>query len=196
MGTSSGALIGAMWWSGMPLEHIAKVLTGARPLSRIGLHPQFWRGVFTMAPLVDQLRAMLPSTFEGLQRPFAVGVTDASGTYRLLTTGPLPEAVAASCAMPRLFHPVRVGRAAYVDGGASDRLGLASWRQWRGDDRAGVIHKVDRTAGQDVPSDLRNCRVVQSPRARANFFSLKDFGAQAEQSRRRALAGLQGYAAQ
>ena len=39
---------------------------------------------------------------------FAVGVVSKNGEYRLIDSGPLPEAVAASAAIPFVFEPVAV----------------------------------------------------------------------------------------
>lgn len=36
---------------------------------------------------------------------------------RFLESGPLPDAVAASCAVPLMFQPVRIGASLYLDGG-------------------------------------------------------------------------------
>jgi predicted acylesterase/phospholipase RssA len=43
-----------------------------------------------------------------LLQDFAVGVVDSKGHYRLIDSGPLPEAVAASAAIPFIFAPVDV----------------------------------------------------------------------------------------
>jgi NTE family protein len=43
----------------------------------------------------------------------------------VLTDGPLAPAIHASCAVPVMFHPVRIGARLYVDGGVADRPGLA-----------------------------------------------------------------------
>jgi NTE family protein len=43
----------------------------------------------------------------------------------VLTDGALAPAIHASCAVPVLFHPVRIGARLYVDGGIADRPGLA-----------------------------------------------------------------------
>ncbi len=190
VGTSSGALVGAMWWSGIRLDHVSRLLTMQRPVQRIGWHPRFWQGPFTMAPLIDQLRAILPSTFEGLGRPFAVGVTDHQGRYRLLTSGPLPEAVAASCAIPRLFRPVNIGGAVYIDGGATDRLGLNAWREWRGLERQALVHEVQSRFGVARLGDLGGCTLIKTPRANANFLSLGDFDGQAREACEAALATI------
>ena len=39
---------------------------------------------------------------------FAVGVVSKEGDYRLIDSGPLPEAVAASAAIPWIFNPVNI----------------------------------------------------------------------------------------
>ncbi len=39
---------------------------------------------------------------------FAVGVVSADGRYRLIDSGPLPEAVAASAAIPYIFEPLQI----------------------------------------------------------------------------------------
>lgn len=39
---------------------------------------------------------------------FAVGVVSKNGDYRLIDSGSLPEAVAASAAIPFVFEPVQV----------------------------------------------------------------------------------------
>jgi predicted acylesterase/phospholipase RssA len=43
-----------------------------------------------------------------LLQDFAVGVVCKDGRYRLIDSGPLPEAVAASAAIPFVFAPVHV----------------------------------------------------------------------------------------
>lgn len=47
------------------------------------------------------------SAFVHLQE-FAVGVVSADGRYRLIDSGPLPEAVAASAAIPYIFEPLQI----------------------------------------------------------------------------------------
>ncbi len=192
VGTSSGALIGALWWSGFRLDDVTRLLTRERPLASVGWHPAFWRGPLTLRPVIDQLRAILPSTFEGLSKPFGVGVTDPGGQYRLLTSGPLPEAVAASCAMPYLFRPVNVAGQMFIDGGAADHRGIQAWREWRGARRHAVVHEILGWRGKRAPPSPSpvGCTVVESPRAPASFLSLGDFVGQAEQTCRATVAAL------
>lgn len=55
-----------------------------------------------------RLSELLPPTFEELHRDFAVGVVTADGEHVLVDQGPLPQAVAASAAIPFIFSSVDV----------------------------------------------------------------------------------------
>jgi NTE family protein len=189
VGTSSGALVGALWSAGLSSHDLETLLTGLPPWKLLRLNPAAWHGVFSTSAFLAFVRPHLPATFADLPRPFAVGVVDARGEHRLLTSGPLAEAVVASCAMPHVFAPVRVGDAPYADGGAADRLALAPWRHWR-QGRAAIAHQVQRSAGVDLPLDLTDVTLIQTPRSGATFFSLGDFAAQVEEARALALAAL------
>jgi predicted acylesterase/phospholipase RssA len=135
----------------------------------------------------------LPARFSDLAIPLAVGVSvrDASGraAYRLITEGPLPEAVAASCAIPHVFAPIVLDGVRCQDGGAVDRVGMDAYRAlWPG--RRALVHIVDRKLGREVPASFEGHLVVRSARSRASFFGLGDFTAQAEETRVRALSVL------
>lgn len=189
VGTSSGALIGALWAAGMPATQIATWVGARRPLSFLRPHLRPWDGVFRLDPLMSWLTEHLPARFEDLQRPFAVGVIGPGRVPRLITSGPLVPAVAASCAIPYLFRPVEHEGVRYQDGGVADRLMLAPWRAWRGQ-RAALAHIIDRTAGVDAPADLSGVRVLRSPRSGATFWSLGDVPAAVEDARVRALGAF------
>ncbi len=189
LGTSSGALVGALWSAGLSSHDLERLLTGLPPWKLLRASPLPWRGVLSTSAFLAFVRPHLPATFADLPRPFAVGVVDANGQHRLLTSGPLAEAVVASCAMPHVFLPVHVGDAVFADGGAADRLALGPWRQWRPGQRA-IAHQVQRSAGVDLPLDLTDVTLIQTPRSGASFFSLGDFAAQVELARSIAAAAL------
>lgn len=181
-GTSSGSLTGALWAAGWPARRIADELSLRSPLRWMRVSSTPWRGLFAMGGVVEHLSRLLPARIEDLERPFGVGVIDASGAPRVLTEGPLSEAVAASCAMPTVFTPVRIGDADWQDGGARDRIGLTGWRAHRGE-RPTVVHRVMRSAGPasgPLPPDVVT---VESGRSGATFLSLGDLHGQAEESR-------------
>lgn len=181
-GTSSGALIGALWTAGHTSHDLEKLLSQIAPWRLLRPNLQPWQGILSTTAFLNFLRPLLPPTFADLPRPLAVGVIDVKRRHKLLTSGPLVEAVVASCAMPHVFAPVQVGPERLADGGTLDRLALGAWRQWRPGQPA-IAHQVERTAGRDQPLDLTDVLLVRTPRSGANFFSLGPFAQQVEEAR-------------
>lgn len=190
-GTSSGALAGALWATGLTAEEVARELSAHPPLANMAPCWTPWRGLFSMRTVLSRMREMLPGDFSGLQRPFGAGVMGADGSHHVLTSGPLPEAVAASCAVPYLFAPVRIGAGLYRDGGAAERLGLQAWLDHRGDIRP-LVHLVERSHGSRGQLFTGDGPVVRSPRSGARLWNLGDFDGQYEESRRQSMTVLDG----
>lgn len=192
VGTSSGALIGALWAAGHPPDAIASWIP-ARPLSlvRPGLP---WRGLFRLDGLRRLLNDKLPSDFQELPIPLGVGVVDVSDrTHLLATSGALRDAVLASCAVPWLFEPVHWQGRPRMDGGARDRTAVSAWRSWR-PGRQAVLHRLERTAGRDQPDDLSSVRVVVAPRARASLWTMGDLAGERAEHRAHCTRCLQEVA--
>ena len=124
-GSSAGALVTGAWASGADPGAIAD-----RLLSLERSH--FWDpapglGLLRGRLFQTALEAMLPvGTFEECRVPAAVSVFDiAARRTRVITRGPLAPAIGASCAVPGMFHPVRLEGRFFWDGGIADRPGLA-----------------------------------------------------------------------
>jgi predicted acylesterase/phospholipase RssA len=183
-GTSSGALVGALWASGIRGADLAGRLSAQTPLSMMCTHARIWRGLFTMDAVIDQLADWLPPRIEDLPLPFGVGVMAPDGTAQVITAGPLPEAVAASCAIPYIFAPVDVDGISYRDGGVVDRTGLSVWRAARGPQPT-WLHLVDRTGGAhtDMAAIPEDVQCIQTPSSGARFWNLGDFAAQVSEAR-------------
>jgi len=196
-GTSSGSVCAALWAAGRSAADITRIFAEQSMVTLGRPSPTFWRGAMSMGGFIGLLRKHLPPTFADLNRPLAVGVVDGKGAHRLLTSGPLPEAVAASCAMPYIFSPVQVGAERFSDGGAEDRLGLHAYKSWRS--RKVVAHWVERTAGKDILTGMEGVVVVRTPRSGAQFWSMGDVRGQMEEARtltRQVLAPLAVKAAE
>ena len=72
------------------------------------------------------LRAMLPvSDIAACRVPVAISAFDIALRRTTVLAGDLAHAIRASCAVPGLFHPVRIAGRSYWDGGILDRPGLA-----------------------------------------------------------------------
>lgn len=88
---------------------VAAELSRVPPAQLLRPNLQPWKGgVLTLDPVVERLRQLLPATFEELPVPLAVGVVDQTGKHTLVRSGPLPEAVAASAAIPMIFAAVNI----------------------------------------------------------------------------------------
>lgn len=151
--------------------------------------------LFSLRGLIKHLRTLLPNDFDQLQTPLAVGVFGASGQFELVTAGSLPEAVAASCAIPFVFQSVRFGDPPqnFADGGVKDRLGLQAWSEWSDSNSAFVhlvgtsrkpskgtpvvVSPIGSSEGLEVPAG-RSLLVARTPKASASFLSLNDYQAQ------------------
>jgi predicted acylesterase/phospholipase RssA len=189
VGTSSGALVGALWCAGMAPALIARLLLERSVVGWFGFQPRLWRGAVSTSRIQRELSRHLPRDFAELRVPLAVGVRDSQGQHRLIHEGALLEAVAASCAIPYLFAPVSVAGELCSDGGAVDRLGLAAYRRWR-PDRSLIVHEVERSRGQQPAHDGAATLWLRSPRSAAGLFGYGAFHFEKEQSRTVALAAL------
>lgn len=116
-GTSVGALIGAAYCAGTPLEE----------MERIGAHTSFtdfgrwtpsWLGLATNHRLEKYLARLTPvKNFEDLVTPLAIAATDINaGITIYYTKGPIMPPLRGSCAYPGLFVPIQHEERTLVDG--------------------------------------------------------------------------------
>ena len=116
-GTSVGALIGAIYCSGLRAAELEAVATQVRfkhfarwTLSRCGFASN--QRMIGFLERVLQVR-----TFEELRIPLAVAATDfITGEGVVFRSGPLFDPVRASCAYPGMFLPVKINGRLLVDG--------------------------------------------------------------------------------
>jgi NTE family protein len=106
-GTSAGSLIGALYASGRTSYEIEAVALKI-----------FWPGLLRSDGIREFTRKYLPRTFAELVQPLHVAVTELpSWKTRILDSGDLGSALAASCATPYLLHRVRIDGMTFTDGG-------------------------------------------------------------------------------
>lgn len=193
--------------AGLSAQELSRELSAAKsPIAQCRPSSKFWRGVLSTRSLQERLRSILPETFEELRNPLGVGVYDAeTGEPRLITSGPLIPAVAASCAVPGgMFEPVRLDDGKlYADGGALDRTFVRAWREWSraededsgnmDGDRKALVHliKDSQTETDEFVYSKRDgipehedrddlITIVHSPRTQGSLFHLGDFEAERE----------------
>lgn len=116
-GTSVGALIGAIYCSGVCAAEMEEIACRVRmrdfarwTISRFGLATNQRMTIFLNGVLKVR-------NFEDLRIPLAVTATDfRTGEGVIFRSGPLIDSVRASCAYPGMFLPVDIGGRLLVDG--------------------------------------------------------------------------------
>src|SRR5579863_5347584 len=116
-GTSVGALIGAGFCAGVPLEKMEEI-GAATNFADFGRWTPSWLGLATNQRLEKYLTRMTSATkFEELKTPLAISTTDINaGITIYYSSGPIAPALRASCAYPGLFVPIQYDGRTLVDG--------------------------------------------------------------------------------
>ena len=116
-GTSVGALIGASYCSGLPLEDLEKVAHSCR-FTTFARWTVSRYGFASNDRMVSFLtRTLKVKTFEELRIPLGVTATDFnSGEGVVFHSGSIIDPVRASCAYPGMFLPVEIRGRYLVDG--------------------------------------------------------------------------------
>ena len=130
VGTSFGAIVGALYAAGLTPKEIALTANSMRwrDLSKVldfGLHKAALFSGDKLETYLDEL--VEGRSFSDLKRTLVVVATDlATGEPVNLTSGPLARALRASASMPGVFSPVEIGGKFLVDGGLGSPLPLAT----------------------------------------------------------------------
>ncbi len=138
-GTSVGALIGAAYCSGVSPSELEELATRVRfrDLARWTLSRYGFATNLRMLSFLNKILKV--STFEELRIPLAVTATDfGSGEGVVFRSGPLAEAVRASCAYPGVFLPVNMNGRWLVDGMLAHSLPSQPVREMGADRVIGV----------------------------------------------------------
>lgn len=116
-GTSVGALIGAAYCAGTPLEEMERI-GATTSFSDFGRWTPSWLGLATNQRLEKFLGRFTPvKTFEEMKMPLAIATTDINaGITVYYSRGPVGPALRASCAYPGLFVPIQFEGRTLVDG--------------------------------------------------------------------------------
>jgi NTE family protein len=153
-GSSAGALVGATWAGGVDAPRLAAELELLE--RRDFWDPGLGAGLLRGRLFRERMERMLVfPTFGKCRVPVAVSVFDVlRRSTDVLDRGDLAPAVCASCAVPFLFHPVRIGGRAYLDGGILDRPGLEGMPK---DEPRVLFHHIAsrspwRRSGEPIPT--------------------------------------------
>ncbi|HEY6549421.1 MAG TPA: patatin-like phospholipase family protein, partial [Vicinamibacteria bacterium] len=148
-GVSGGALVAAAWAGGADSERLVE------QASR--LHPWMWvrgwgGGLLSGTRLGALIDEFLPvDTFEGLKVPVRVLATDVeTGERVVFRSGPLRDAVRASCSFPGVFPPMLVEGRRLYDGGISEVVPVSVAREMAGEQ--GMVVAIDCNSGTKWPA--------------------------------------------
>jgi NTE family protein len=116
-GTSVGALIGAGYCAGVPLEKMEEI-GQATTFADFGRWTPSWLGLATNQRMEKYLARMTPATtFAELKTPLAISATDINeGVTIYYMNGAIAPPLRASCAYPGLFVPIQYEGRTLVDG--------------------------------------------------------------------------------
>lgn len=177
-GASAGALVAGSWAGGLDAASLAKELLRVQ-------RSDFWdprpgAGLLRGDLFRAHLAAIVPAkSFRECRAPVAVSAYDVlKRRVRVLDQGALAQAISASCAVPLMFHPVRVDGRFLVDGGVADRPGLAGMPA---SERVLFHHLSSRSPwrrvgslSMEIPSRPRMTSVVVDALPRVGPFRLEE----------------------
>ncbi len=154
-GTSIGGLVGALWADTIPAAEIIAIARGFRfPGRFVPGRVLTWEQIFPSAVPLLQGR-----TFENLSTPLAVSAVDLLvGEEVMLHSGPLLPAIRATCAVPGVLPPERLGGRCLVDGGVMNVLPVDLAWSWEPD--LVVAVNIVASPRQCVRLDSRYARIA------------------------------------
>jgi NTE family protein len=129
-GTSTGALVGALYSYGISPDKILEAIVTTRFFST--LRPAWtWTGLVNLDGLQDLLMKLIPeNSFDSLKIPLTITATNLKrGKAEYFNLGELIPCILASCCVPVIFNPVVLNGEVYVDGGIVDNLPAKAIRE-------------------------------------------------------------------
>ena len=117
-GSSCGAIVGALTAAGHSTETMLDFFATRSPF-RLQMITMRKAGIIDTAKVVESFREYFPEdSFEALQTRLFLTATDiANARLTIFESGPLIQAILASCSMPMVFTPTEIDGRFYVDGG-------------------------------------------------------------------------------
>lgn len=129
-GTSAGSVVGAFYASGMDAFQMQQhaVALDEASIRDVTL---FNGGMVRGQKLQDYVNRMVGNrSFDKMKKPFAAVSTQLeTGQRTVFVHGNIGQAVRASCSIPGVFEPVKIGKFYYVDGGVVSPVPVDAARQ-------------------------------------------------------------------
>src|SRR5690606_30139607 len=122
-GCSAGAITASYYAAGFSVEHMTELMRSQNTRALFSLRFDRY-GLVSTDDFAAYLRSHLGDRrIEDLDFPLYIVCTDLeTGKEVVLDRGPLVEAILASCALPGIFAPVRLGGRLLIDGGVCNNV--------------------------------------------------------------------------
>jgi len=141
VGTSSGALVGAIYAAGQ-LENFEQQVRSYEWTDVLAMFDPVWprSGILSGKRAMERLAASLTEwRIEDLAIPFAALAVDlVSGDEILIREGPVTDAIRASMSIPGIFVPQRQGKRLLVDGAVRNPVPVSALSEFDADVRVAV----------------------------------------------------------
>ena len=122
-GASAGALVGGGLASGLSALEMRELFASIQLSDFWDPKPGF--GLLRGEKFRRLLERHFRPTFDELAIPFEAAAVDVRRwREEFLSSGSVPNAVYASCAVPLLFHPIRIDGRLWIDGGVLNKSGV------------------------------------------------------------------------
>ena len=185
-GCSMGAIVGACYCAGLPLETLREVALSLKlsKIATLNINPIRANGLLRFNKARQLLEEYLGDiTFADLKIPFScIAVDLAAGKVVELKEGNVIDAILASSSIPGAFTPAVIGDKTLVDGGILERVPTKEVREMGAEVIVAVDVLGDLTAKKASPNlvdtllrciDIMDTRLTQrKKRARARYIDL------------------------
>jgi NTE family protein len=157
VGTSAGSIVSSLYASGKSAFELQEIAMRMNKENVIDYDWRVWSGGLIKG---DKLEAFINlnvnnTPLEKLARPCYVVATDiATGEEVIFGKGDTGMAVRASCSVPAVFHPMKIGPKVFVDGGVVSPVAVDVARRYGAD----IVIAVDISGGlkKEVPDGIMN----------------------------------------
>jgi len=121
-GTSAGSIVGALYAAGISADKMLEIVENTN-LFRI-FKLKLGLGLMDLSQLKNILAQYIQDDdFSKLKRKLYICVTNINqGKWEIKQSGKLFEAVEASCSIPLVFKPIKIGNQYYADGGMLNNM--------------------------------------------------------------------------
>lgn len=129
--SSGGAVVAAGFACGLGYDELLSYSINLQGTALVGINSLTEISVWDVTKAMDLANQItIGKSFSDLDTKLFIQVTNArSGESRVLTDGPLSEAVAATCAFPFLMAPIKIDGEYYIDGALSSGNGVKDLRE-------------------------------------------------------------------